>query len=209
MEDEITYQKIRPLGVQPDAYAKVFSRPVYSTISNLDADEPFFSEDERLSAYEFGEVENWPDQLVLLLTRKLEPIFDQERSFIECAAGDKPPKTLHEQIIVKLVFQALALGGLFYADEELEGFFYSDAEIQNDIHQLSSNLLRKFLRSIGEELSRRKSTEPEVSKEEQEQMREEDEEYERLLADLGSDSDDYGRSSEEGWFYPDSREDQD
>jgi hypothetical protein len=107
---------------------------------------PIFSEGERLSDFEFKEVEKWPASKIHSLLGSKNPMNEEERNFRACAEGLRKPETISEQAIVKLIFQALFIGGI---DPSLTySWRYDEPKELNDIRHLSSSLLRDFLASI-------------------------------------------------------------
>ena len=48
---------------------------------------PVFSEDERLSTFEFGEVEEWPASIVQCLLNSKDAKSEKQRKFFACAEG--------------------------------------------------------------------------------------------------------------------------
>ena len=111
----------------------------------------YFDDEERLSEYELKTVEEMLPSLVQSLSNPPdEKISNEERSLRACVCGAREPRTIAEQAIVKLVFQALILGGL---DDRLGStaihYYESDSAPKNDIKHLSSKSLRDFLVSVG------------------------------------------------------------
>jgi hypothetical protein len=109
---------------------------------------PYFNERERLSDVEFGEVDRWGDCVSRILSTENRARSIEERNLIRCVIGAQRPNTAFEQAIVKLVYQALALGGLHYIYGEAS-FGYSELNCNNDIRLLGSLSLKNFLTSVG------------------------------------------------------------
>jgi|TARA_B100000315_G_C14394088_1_gene503405 hypothetical protein len=152
MASDLNYS-LRPigqLGVKPNNYADIFYRERHLWKYFCDENEPYFSDAHRLSAYELGELENWSDSFISCL--KSGPKNETEKAFIECAIGDCTPKTISEQIILKLVYQALALGGLHCRFLEPEEGDYDIGDPLNDIDGMAEGTLRSFLFSIREKM---------------------------------------------------------
>ena len=119
---------------------------------NRDVDRGFyFADEERLSEYELKTVEEMPPSLVQSLSNPPDvKISNEERNLRACVCGAREPRTIAEQAIVKLVLQALILGGL---DDRLGSstihYYETDPAPENDIKHLSSKSLRDFLVSVG------------------------------------------------------------
>ncbi len=111
----------------------------------------YFADEERLSEHELKIVEEMPPSLVKSLSNPPELIVhDEERNLRTCVCGAKEPRTIAEQAIVKLVLQALVLGGLDNRLGSTTIYYYEiDTAPENDIKHLSSISLRDFLVSVG------------------------------------------------------------
>lgn len=73
----------------------------------------YFADEERLSEYELKTVEEMPPSLVQSLSNPPDvKISNEERDLRACVCGAREPRAIAEQAIVKLVLQALILGGL-------------------------------------------------------------------------------------------------
>lgn len=198
------------LKIDPSLYKKRFGLENRGTESFLyDEQSPFFSEEERLTSFEIGEIEKWGPYIVdLLSARGTSKI---QKRFHDCARGQEVPKSANEQIIVKLVHQALAMGGLYSSPEQesSNSFISVDKFPANDIDEISLTILCDLLRGIRAEMSLR------TCKKIQQYWRRlddgfpdaedgyHDDEMSVIADDLASDSDDFARSGEDGWFYDD------
>lgn len=209
-----SYRPIGNISIRPDAYAQRFHRKNHHSLEVSDTEEgPYFSEEERLSTFEIGEIDDWPTSLIELFDRK--PKNQAEENFQNCMRGEATPKTLSEQIIVKLIYQALALGGLHCSLEE--GYFagpypFKDNNPANDIEHLNTHRLRDILSEFQNEMSelvggRVRILRDNVDNDEQigtgGEMDDSTLETQQISEDITSDSEDHARSDAEGWFYKD------
>ena len=177
-----------------------------------------FSEEQRLTPLELGQIDNWRVELLSLVYRA--PKNPKEQLFQDCARGIEDPKSTNEQIIVKLIYQALAMGG-FITNEEIETS-WSFLEINefpfNDIDSLVWSPLKDFLRGIRGKMSiisyqqviahhdlidslLFEGNDPSPNESDHA-----NEEYEVIAEEIALYSEDYARSDENGWFYNDDDE---
>jgi len=196
------------LKVLPDLYKKRFGFENRGSEGFLyDEQIPFFSEEERLTAFEIGEIDKWKPYIVGLLAGRGESKL--QTRFHDCACGLENPKSANEQIIVKLVHQALAMGGLYCSPEqENASSFISVKKFPiNDIDEVPLTVLGDLLRGIRAEMSLRTSKRikdywarsDDVTTDIEDGYM--DDEMKVIAGDLASDTEDFARSSEEGWFY--------
>jgi hypothetical protein len=175
-----------------------------------------FFEEERLSAYEFGEIEASSERTSGLLQGARSPNNIFEASLLRALYGNAEPKTILEVGIVKLVHQAMVLANVAFSDDELfddEGDLQDLEELSiettefyyNDISDLSSDDLRLVFYEIIESILVQKAEdyEPEIDSDEDEVDPEKDEEEELLYEELADSSEEYSRSHSDGWFYDD------
>jgi hypothetical protein len=192
-------------------YYENFPRPEHDTSAFIEEQEPYFNEGVRLSAFEFGELESYGDRYTPLLMKGFSPQTEEDKEFLECIAGLQPPKTLREKIFTKLLYQALAMGGLHYDGSEGE-FRYDEVKCANDIGSISSFSLKMILHSaaeIAEFHSEDLTSDPDDIEEEGRDP--EDLEYEALERDardemneeLGEYMERGGNSGNDGWYYED------
>jgi hypothetical protein len=120
--------------------------------SFYEEDGPYFNEEERLSDYEFGEVDRWGDCVFRILSIEDNERSIEEWNLVQCLVGAQVPNTAFEQALVKLVYQALALGGLHYHYGGTN-FGYSESNCNNDIRILDSQSLKNFLASVGKTMT--------------------------------------------------------
>ena len=135
-----SYRPIGQLGIITNKYAETFNRERH--LKKYLCDEngaPYFSDHERLSAYEIGKLDKWSEPFINCLTDG--PKNEEEVFFTECAKGERVPRTISEQIINKLVYQALALGGLHYRSPYDYEDDYNMGDPLNDIDGLSDGEL--------------------------------------------------------------------
>jgi hypothetical protein len=202
-----------------ERYSKRLSNSASDDFEEISCD---FSEEERLSAYEFGEVEASAESVSLLLEGACPPGDIMEASLLRAMYGNAEPKTILEVGIVKLVHQAMVLATGALSAEELfddDGDVLNSEELSrdttdlyyNDISDLSSEGLRLVFYEIIENIliQRAENSEPEIDDDEDEvdEVDEVDSEGdaadEMLREELMDSSDEYSRSHSDGWFYDD------
>ena len=147
--------KIGFIEVDPALYIEKFgSSGVNSNFGIYAGMEEGFCEDVRLSAFETGVLDDWPTSLTALIFGNAKN--ESERDFQQCVRGLQEPKTIHEQIVVKLVYQALSIGGLFYIQnisiDSFEGDLKHLKSVENDIDQMPYGGLREFLIFLRDEI---------------------------------------------------------
>ena len=181
-------------------YYSKFFRPEHDDHAYNEKLEPYFREYERLSAFEFGEFEETGDHFALLLTGARTPSGATDNAFLDCVAGRREPATFLEQIIVKLVYQALAMGGLHH-DGSNGGSEYSETACINDISQMTSLDLRLFLRFVGEKAaSLCEVLEDEDDEEYDQEILEYEANQREIYNDIAEETDE-NRDDYEGWVY--------
>jgi hypothetical protein len=211
-------KQIKPWGFESESifleassleiYRKIFPRPEHDTYSYAEEDQAYFGDEARLSAFEFGELENYGDQFTPLLMKGFLPQTEVEEAFCACVAGRQAPKSLPEAIFVKLLYQALAMGGLHYDGSEGE-FRHNEVKCANDIGSISSFALKDVLHSATElaEFYSLVVTSDSDDLEDEEEDSEERQEQRELEDDIYDELNEYmewaGNSGDEGWFYGD------
>ena len=167
-----------------------------------------FSDTERLNIVEEREVARYGDFYARLLTGMSAPTTEAQKTFLECARGDREPKTIHEWAIVKLIHQAFFFGGAYLSNDynlEIypeEGMHYEP----NDIGYLQGTKIGEVLRKISEQWANYHNSKfHDYSREEDYEAALEDfaREQSEIHADLASDATDLARSDEDGWYYSD------
>ena len=221
--------KISSVGIDTKAFAQRFCRdphPIGGLIDQsgdlLDKNKSYFNENERLTAAEISEIEDWPDTV--------NELFDSKGSkgardhFLRCLREAVEPETSTERIVNKLIHQALAMGGLHChlgENESAKPQIPSD-QPSNDILDLKALPLRLFLEEVKKEMSknRRKEWQEAIWQLAHEENLSLSREYElwddlegayrdaqdaevEYRKELYSDADGYANSGEEGWFYDD------
>lgn len=182
----------------------------------MDKEQSYFGEEERLTAAELNEIENWPDTVNDLFLGKESK--EAKVHFLRCSRGEVEPETPTEIIITKLIHQALAMGGLHCpigGDDTPNLHFPRDLPL-NDIVDLKALPLRKFLLGAQMEMAKYAKKEWEqtwelsiqsdmkIELEDIEYVREHEESWHAEIgSELAEDAACYANSDEEGWFYID------
>jgi uncharacterized protein YifE (UPF0438 family) len=185
-----------------EIYSSKFFRSEHDDHAYNEELEPYFREYERLSVFEFGEFEETGDHFALLLSGARTPSGAADNDFLDCVAGRREPATFLEQIIVKLVYQALAMGGLHH-DGSDGGPEYSETACINDIAQMTSPNLRLFLRFVGQKAASLCEVQEDEDDEEDDQEQLEYEANQREIYNHIAEETDENRDDYEGWVYDD------
>jgi hypothetical protein len=223
---KINTHQISRLRIDTGAYAQRFPRKAHFIGWLMDRNKPYFHEGERLTTVNLSEIENWPDTVnELFIGGDRKRAKDQ---FLLCSRGAIEPHTSTERIVAILIHQALAMGGLHgRIDEGNRGVpQIPKDQPSNDIDTLKILPLRSFLLGIEREMSKRKEEEWRANfleaklsaaeklsvikseyyptADELNEAHEAAQEWQTEVREIiSSDSDNYARSAEEGWFYPD------
>lgn len=134
--------KVDRLQINLIAYSNRFPRDMHSGPLLKDRGYKFyFKQPERLTLVEQKTIEGWPSNVNDFFDRVENK--DAKIRFLRCLCGFAEPETTEETIVVKLVYQALALGGLHSAADL--GEMKSLKTPANDIQEMKHSAMRTFL----------------------------------------------------------------
>ena len=208
-----TTPKISRLGIEINAYVRRFPRNSHSVSQLNDKKRPYFGEGARLTNEELSEIKNWPDTVKKLITK--EGGARAKDNFLMCIRSAIDPETSTERIVLKLIYQALSLGGLHCRKGGIFLKIRRDSP-SNDIFELQAIPLRTFLLGAQKEMAEHsenlshqdlddyyKNIEVWANDFDYEGADDWYAEIAEIQDDLSSDAEDFARNKEEGWFYPD------
>jgi hypothetical protein len=216
---EVSYS-YAPLGTSniiPDSYLAKCPRPKHGP---LGFNVGYFFEEHRLTEYEFGLVEQFGGDWAQILQCGASG-FDGGSRLLSCAKGFLRPRTVSEVTLTKLVYQALAMGGIHLKVKmPFEDHGIADV-VANDLIHLSNEKLKIVLNALRAQMWRHQKYRDKVAPSQARKndgvefaISEEDmwmndlveEKWERDNAaglDLDEELESLGRSEEDGWYYDD------
>jgi hypothetical protein len=144
---------ITRLGIEPEAYIKIFRRVPHAISQLSDENEVYFGANERLNVAELTEVETWPNTVGELFEGHENA--DAKKHFLRCTRGTLKPQTSTETIVVKLIYQALAMGGLncILGEDETANPMIPKRPLLNDVNELRAIPLRSFLLEVKKQMT--------------------------------------------------------